>query len=133
MTGTRIRLLRSASLKGSVFFGFPLPDKASFECGERLEPIDPALSGTDRQDEINRREYTINKHLRKLCAPVWPDTMVLVGWGNRRAHIVLGLVACSTGPPDEELLPKEEEMRKLKEIMAEEGFTEEPRWFLSYC
>ncbi|KAF5376961.1 hypothetical protein D9615_007238 [Tricholomella constricta] len=132
MTGTRVRLLRSASLKGSVFFGFPLPDKASFECGERLEPIDPALSGTDRQDEINRREYTINKHLRKLCAPVWPDTMVLVGWRERCAHIVLALVAC-TSPPNNGLIPKEEEMRKLKEIMVSEGFTEEPRWFFSYC
>ncbi|KAF5376962.1 hypothetical protein D9615_007239 [Tricholomella constricta] len=133
MTGTRIRLLRAASLRGSVFFGFPLPDKASFELGERLEPLDPSLTGRDREAALNARDHIINRHLRNICEPVWPDTMVLVGWGNRRPHIILGLVACSTSPPDEELLPKEEEMRKLKEIMAGEGFTEEPRWFIPYC
>lgn len=70
------------------------------------------------------------ERFKDICKPLWPEEMtdVVLGSDRRDRMIhVAALVACTS--LNDELVPQGEVLQKLKDSMANEGFTEPPRWF----
>jgi hypothetical protein len=56
----------------------------------------------------------------------WPkqEMTIMVVW--HRATLVMALVACTR--PDDNFVPKEEDLKKVADVLAEEGFKDAPGW-----
>ncbi|KAF8063592.1 hypothetical protein FPV67DRAFT_253420 [Lyophyllum atratum] len=129
-SGRLLSYRQARRTRGSLLYGFPLDEKGSMQCGEKLLPIDPELTGDARETAEVRRFPVIFRYLRTVCDPVWPTdrTEVEVGWTGHEQHTLLALVACTRR--NDELIPQGEVLQKLKDIMANEGYEEEPGWFV---
>lgn len=128
--GKLISYRQARRTNGSIFYGFPLDEDGAKQCGNKLAPIDPDLTGMQLRRALIDQMPLIFRRVRTICDPVWPSdkTHVEVGWTGREQHSLLALVACTRR--NDQLIPPAEVMQELKHIMAEEGFKEEPRWFV---
>ncbi|KAF8060717.1 hypothetical protein FPV67DRAFT_1673566 [Lyophyllum atratum] len=113
-------------------YGFPLDDNGVAYCGGKLRPIPPNLAGLERNKAENIQAGLTFRHLTSACSKAWPAYRVEVESGFKlgKHYTLLALAACTR--PDDEFIPKGDDMRKLKEIMVENGFKEEPMWFIMH-
>ncbi|GLB41218.1 hypothetical protein LshimejAT787_0904330 [Lyophyllum shimeji] len=111
-------------------YGFPIDESGLRRCGEKLRPIPPDLAGDELRKARAARCPLVIRHLRALASRLWPPHRVDVerGFTNGKHYTLVALAACTR--PNDEFIPHGEEMRRLKEAMANEGLEEEPRWFL---
>ncbi|KAF8072143.1 hypothetical protein FPV67DRAFT_922826 [Lyophyllum atratum] len=120
---------RRASPRCCVY-GFPLGEAGQQFIGEKLYPVPSGLSAGERLIESLVRAETIDDHLISACEAVWPWKRLApeIGYAKGKYYPIIALAASRR--PNDELIPQGEDMAKLKAIMAENGFKEEPRWFV---
>jgi hypothetical protein len=100
-------------------YGFPLPDEQLRECLERLK-----VQKLKYIEELPFR--VLYGYLERICKAAWPtqDMTIMVTWP--RGMLVMALVACTK--PNADFIPKEEDLKKVADVLAEEGFTDAPGW-----
>ncbi|KAF8060716.1 hypothetical protein FPV67DRAFT_1673565 [Lyophyllum atratum] len=111
-------------------YGFPLDDGGLAYCGEKLHPILPNSTAEERREAEGVQDCLTVNHLCEVCSEAWPENRVEIESGSRRGkqYTLLALAACTRA--SDEFIPKGDDMRKLKAIMVENGFKEEPMWFI---
>jgi hypothetical protein len=65
-------------------------------------------------------------YLKTICEAAWPGKQVTIMVTWPRGMLVMALVACTK--PNDDFIPKEEDLKKVADVLAEEGFKEEPGW-----
>jgi hypothetical protein len=91
-------------------------------------------SGATKEERRRARDGQCNlvyHHILKICKTVWPDQLQLLsGYSKSHRHcIILVVIGCTRR--NDQHIPHGESMQKLTDLVAEEGFTEGPSWFLS--
>lgn len=111
-------------------YGFPLDDAARVSIGDKLHPIPPDLTAAQHLAAGVAQSRTVLQHLLSACQAVWPWHRLapVIGYTKGEYYSVIAVAASKR--PNDELIPQGEDMEKLKRIMAENGFKEEPRWFV---
>jgi len=112
----------------AFLYGFLLDNDGLLHCGNKVHPLSPDVKDLHRATVFQAQK--IFDHLIKSCRGVYSGVDVASGYRERQQHMLLALVAC-TRPNSNQFLPDEETMTKLKEIMASNGFKQEPRWFVA--
>ncbi|GLB44925.1 hypothetical protein LshimejAT787_1900030 [Lyophyllum shimeji] len=111
-------------------YGFPLDDAALVSIGEKLHPIPSDLTGEEHLAAGVAQSEMVHEHLLSACEAVWPwDRLApVIGYTKGKYYSVIAVAASKR--PNDELIPQGEDMEKLKKIMADNGFKDEPRWFV---
>ncbi|KAF8068685.1 hypothetical protein FPV67DRAFT_1760536 [Lyophyllum atratum] len=111
-------------------FGFPLDEAGQKFIGDKLHPIPPGLSGEQLAVQGLVQAQLAHDHLTSECCAVWPRDRLgtVIGYTQGKYYPLIALAACKL--PNDKLIPQGEDMAKLKEIMASNGFKDEPRWFV---
>ena len=110
-----IPLLPRDALKSSKDKHFPIPDDTDeddYFCAEVVQNMKFA------------------KFLGELCDTAWPVTSgakVRLAYSKNRRFLMLALIASTRR--NDQLVPQDGSLEKVKEIMTKEGFHEEPSWF----
>lgn len=108
----------------SVIYGFPL-NAGMEECIRKLAQEMHPQTITGQVDRAI-------KHVEDTCKSLWPHerTEVILGYDDRhRITNVLALAASRCASPNDELIPQSDDMQKLRNLLANEGFKEPPMWF----
>lgn len=123
------------SKTGAFVYGFPIDEASISECIQKIRASSPELTANSdgkREWQADVVEaHAVMEHVQEACGTVWPLNRIrTVGCHNWEGGYVpvVGLVACDR--PNEDYIPQGEDLKKLKTIMAGEGFEEGPRWFL---
>ncbi|KAF5369158.1 hypothetical protein D9615_009947 [Tricholomella constricta] len=129
MPEERISVRKALAALGTLYYGFPLDEEGSYECGQVVAPIDSTLTGREREVALLRQTNAVNRHIRRLVMPLFPNLMIVVGIDrDGLEHVVLALTASTRGPINK-LIPPPEKLQQVKEILAAEGFRQESKWF----
>jgi hypothetical protein len=120
---------RSARPK-PIVFGFPLTTAAICDCFDKVSPLPPDTTEEKRQKLTSTRCIDVCDYLQSQCMDVWPQwyrIQFASAFVNEKRMIVLHFgkfLHC-----DNSRIPNDNQLEKLKEILAKDGFTEEPGWF----
>ncbi|GLB41222.1 hypothetical protein LshimejAT787_0904370 [Lyophyllum shimeji] len=112
-------------------YGFPLDNAGVEYCGNKIKPIPSDATGDELQNARLKQAEAISKHLVTACAAEWPlpRLRTVLGYREGTIYTLVALAAC-TRPHLDQFIPPRETLEKLREIMADNGFREEPQWFL---
>jgi hypothetical protein len=108
-------------------YGFPIDYVTLTKTCEKILPLEPG-STEEEKCGIRRRQlaYTIS-YLCGVCNDVWVE--MKPGYSKGLGYcVVLALFVCTR--PNKKFIPEDEKLEELMKILAQEGFTEEPRWSL---
>lgn len=107
-------------------YGFPLSDDKLYECLERLKSLPP--SDPKEQKGIRSVSFPVLfAYLERICMAAWPQQEMSIIVVFPGAMLVMALVACTR--PNDDFVPKKEDLKKVADVLAEEGFTDEPGWY----
>jgi hypothetical protein len=123
-------LRRLARYPNPAVYGFPLNTDliiSSFESAKH-----PNLTEDTRGELLQTHVVEVLSHLEGECRAVWHSNAInhesLSLDADDEYKIILVIVKCTR--PDNKFIPPPEKLKELKNIMAREGFTEEPGWFV---
>lgn len=57
-----------------VYYALPLDEEGVRQCGNKLAPIEPALTGVEFGRALVDQMPLIVEHVRMICDLVWPET-----------------------------------------------------------
>lgn len=86
---------------------------------------------TGKEGDIARDVQIDNvfHYVIKRCHPLWPGKVkILAGYSKGQYSTLLTLVAATGG--NDQILPPEETIQELTDIMADDGFKGAPSWFV---
>ncbi|KAG5651035.1 hypothetical protein H0H81_010163 [Sphagnurus paluster] len=141
-TGVPISFRQARDVHGFIY-GFPIDSDAIHGCGNRLFPTSPAITDSDDEELTHgmlmvqmRKVYS---HLiNKLCEVRHRDGISLPENGLYEFEddadetmwiTVLALVACDWR--NDTYIPADDQLEQIQNILEEEGFKGNPRWFVS--
>jgi hypothetical protein len=117
------------SKKPAALFGIQLPCDTWQNYKNKYFPIpldlgdegDPTCYG---MEQVAKAKY----RLEELCEPIWPDVEVVRAFSEEDGRFqLLGLVASTR--QNDQLIPQDGVLEKLKEVLEKEGFDGKSGWF----
>ncbi len=114
----------------AAVFGILLPFDAWENYKDKYFPILPDPEDEDDpicygMEQIERTKF----RLEELCEPIWPTVEIVRACSEEDGRFqLLGLVASTRR--NDELIPQDGVLEKLKEILENEGFHGKSGWFL---
>ena len=116
--------------KPAAVFGIQLPCDAWQNYKNKYFPI--LLDLDDEDDPICYGMEQIEKskfRLEELCEPIWPAVEIVRACSEEDGRFqLLGLVASTRR--NDQLIPQDGVLEKLKEVLEDEGFHGKSGWFL---
>lgn len=113
-----------------VVYGFPLATAAIYNCFDKISPLPSDTNEEDRQRLAVNQIIDLCNYLQSQCMDIWPRNKIQFSsaYVNKKRRLVLHFGKCLRR--DGSLIPNGDELEQLKEILAKDGFKEEPGWFV---
>ena len=113
-----------------VVYGFPLVTAAIYNCFDKASPLPSDTSEEKRQRLAVTRIIDVCDYLQSQCMDIWPRHKIEFSsaYVNKKRMAVLHFGKCLRR--DSSLIPSGGQLEQLKKILAKDGFTEEPGWFV---
>jgi hypothetical protein len=113
-----------------VVYGFPLVTAAIYNCFDKASPLPPDTNEEKRQRLAVTQVIDVYDYLESQCMDIWPRHKIQfsTAYVNKKRTTVLHFGKCLRR--DGSLIPNGDQLEQLKEILAKDGFKEEPGWFI---